>query len=136
MSPRTFTLAEATEALHELRPVAERLVALRARLRLVSERQAELRAAVGSNGHGLTLNDLQLTTDELQRLGDELNACIETIQAAGAEVKDLETGLLDFPALREGREILLCWQVGEDAIAWWHGREEGFAGRKPLDGVE
>jgi len=136
MSPRTFTLAEATEALHELRPVAERLVALRSRLRLVSERQAELRAAVGANGHGLTLNDLQLTTDELQRLGDELNACIETIQAVGAEVKDLETGLLDFPALREGREILLCWQVGEDAIAWWHGREEGFAGRKPLDGVE
>jgi len=136
MSPRTFTLTEATEALHELRPVAERLVALRARLRLVSERQAELRAAVGANGHGLTLNDLQLTTDELQRLGDELNACIETIQAVGAEVKDLETGLLDFPALREGREILLCWQVGEDAIAWWHGREEGFAGRKPLDGVE
>ena len=47
-------------------------------------------------------------------------------------VKDLDRGLVDFPALREGEEVLLCWQVGEDEVAFWHGLDEGFAGRKAL----
>ena len=47
-------------------------------------------------------------------------------------VKDLDTGLVDFPALHEGEEVLLCWQLGEDEVAHWHGVDEGFAGRKPL----
>ena len=54
-------------------------------------------------------------------------------QALGVLVKDLDRGLVDFPALRDGEEVLLCWQVGEGEIAYWHGLEEGFAGRKPLD---
>jgi hypothetical protein len=48
-------------------------------------------------------------------------------------VKDPETGLLDFPALRGGEEVLLCWRAGEDAVEWWHGRDEGFAGRRRID---
>jgi hypothetical protein len=47
-------------------------------------------------------------------------------------VKDLDRGLVDFPALHRGEEVLLCWQVGEGEVAYWHGLEEGFAGRKPL----
>ena len=47
-------------------------------------------------------------------------------------MKDLDDGLLDFPSLREGEEVLLCWRLGEEEIAFWHGPEEGFAGRKPL----
>ena len=58
---------------------------------------------------------------------------MEQIQAAGVLVKDLDQGLLDFPSLREGEEILLCWHVGEGDIKYWHGLEEGFAGRKPID---
>ena len=56
----------------------------------------------------------------------------ERLQRLGVLVKDLDRGLVDFPALREGEEVLLCWQVGEDEIAHWHGVDEGFAGRKPL----
>jgi hypothetical protein len=48
------------------------------------------------------------------------------------QVKDLDRGLVDFPALHDGEEVLLCWQVGEDEVAYWHGVDEGFAGRKPL----
>jgi hypothetical protein len=48
-------------------------------------------------------------------------------------LKDLDAGLLDFPAVREGEDVLLCWHVGEPAVAYWHGLEEGFAGRKPVD---
>ena len=47
-------------------------------------------------------------------------------------VKDLDRGLVDFPAFRHGEEVLLCWQVGEDEIGYWHGVDDGFAGRKPL----
>ena len=47
-------------------------------------------------------------------------------------VKDLDTGLVDFPSARDGEDILLCWQLGEDEVACWHGHEDGFAGRRPL----
>ncbi len=47
-------------------------------------------------------------------------------------MKDLDSGLVDFPALHEGETVLLCWQLGEDEIAWWHHEEDGFAGRRPL----
>ena len=56
----------------------------------------------------------------------------QLLQAAGVLVKDLDRGLLDFPSRREGRDILLCWHVGEEEIRYWHGIDEGFAGRKPI----
>jgi hypothetical protein len=58
---------------------------------------------------------------------------VNAIHGRGAIVKDLDSALLDFPALRGGEEILLCWRLGEDEVAHWHGLEEGFAGRQPLD---
>ena len=61
-----------------------------------------------------------------------ISACAEEIQEAGAQVKSLEDGLLDFPARRGDEVVLLCWQLGEDEIHYWHGTDEGFAGRKPL----
>jgi hypothetical protein len=133
VTPRIFTLDEADDALRELRPVAEQMVELRARQREAAVRQAELEGALASNGHGLTVNDLALARDEVLRLGEELGDCVGRIDAAGAQVKDLDSGLLDFPSLRDGREILLCWRVGEDRIGFWHDADEGFAGRKPLD---
>ena len=72
---------------------------------------------------------------ERQREAAEVAKAVEELQALGVLVKDLDRGLLDFPALRGGEEVLLCWQVGEDEVGFWHGLEEGFAGRKrlPLD---
>jgi hypothetical protein len=57
---------------------------------------------------------------------------VEAMTAKGIVLRDAETGLLDFPARREGREIFLCWRLGEDRVRFWHGPESGFAGRKPL----
>jgi len=51
-------------------------------------------------------------------------------------VKDLDAGLVDFPAVRGGERVLLCWRVGEDEVAWWHGLEDGFAGRRRIDWSE
>jgi len=58
---------------------------------------------------------------------------VNAIQETGCVVKDLDEGLVDFPSLIEGEEVYLCWKLGEEHIAFWHGMDEGFAGRKPLD---
>jgi hypothetical protein len=62
-----------------------------------------------------------------------LKELIEQIHGMGCQIKDLEIGLIDFPTLYHGNEVLLCWRLGEDDIEYWHGLEEGFRGRKPID---
>jgi hypothetical protein len=136
MPPRYFTLEEATEALEELRPIAEEMVTRRRELVEAQGRRAALGAQVGANGGDLTPSDFADADDELEQAASALARCVEQIQAAGVLVKDLDRGLLDFPALRDDEEILLCWHVGEDDIRYWHGVDEGFAGRKRIDDVE
>ena len=63
----------------------------------------------------------------------QLQEAIERIQETGCVVKDLDEGLVDFPAIHKGEEVYLCWKLGEERIEYWHGVEEGFAGRKPLE---
>jgi hypothetical protein len=58
---------------------------------------------------------------------------VDRIQETGCLVKDLDVGLVDFPSLLEGEEVYLCWKLGEERVAFWHGIDEGFAGRKPLE---
>lgn len=130
--PRYFTPEEANEALVELRPLAEQMVALRQELVQAQARRASLGAQVGTNGGDLTPSDFAEADGQLEHAAAELAGCIDRIQAAGVLIKDLDRGLLDFPARREGEDILLCWHVGEGDIRFWHGVEEGFAGRKPL----
>ena len=65
--------------------------------------------------------------------GKQLRVVVERFQEAGCLVKDLEKGLVDFPTLFRGEEVYLCWKTGEDAIRFWHGTQEGFAGRKAID---
>jgi hypothetical protein len=132
MASRYFTVEEANEALEELRPLAEQMVERRRQLVDAHARRASLGAQVGTNGGDLTPSDFAEADAQLEQAASELADCIERIQAAGVLIKDLDRGLLDFPALRDGEEILLCWQVGEDEIRFWHGLDEGFAGRKPL----
>jgi hypothetical protein len=64
---------------------------------------------------------------------EKIAEAIQQIHETGCVVKDLDEGLVDFPSMREGREVYLCWKLGEERIGFWHGIDEGFAGRKPLD---
>ena len=128
---RTFTPAEANSALPEVRPVAERMVAVRARLQELQGEQREVVQIIAGNGSGYAVSEAR--TDEFAAAAAELERCLERLAELGVEVKDPESGLLDFPAVREGEDVLLCWRVGEDAVEWWHGLEEGFAGRRPID---
>jgi hypothetical protein len=130
---RLFTPREANSALDEVRPVAERLVALRARMRELAEAQGENILAIGGNGVGYAATDLKAARSELEQLADQVGAAVSELEGAGVVVKDLDLGLLDFPGMRDGEEIELCWQVGEDAVGYWHPLEAGYRGRKPID---
>ncbi len=68
-----------------------------------------------------------------EKAAQQVRDALAEIDATGVQVKDLDIGLLDFPCLVEDRVILLCWKLGETKIAHWHGLEEGYRGRKPID---
>ncbi|MBI1941261.1 MAG: DUF2203 domain-containing protein [Acidobacteria bacterium] len=68
-----------------------------------------------------------------ERSVTKLQEEVNRIQETGCVRKDLDEGLVDFPSLMKGEEVFLCWKLGEERILYWHGLEEGFAGRKPLD---
>jgi hypothetical protein len=130
---RLFTPREANSALAEVRLVAERLVALRTRMRELAETQGDSILAIGGNGVGYAASDLKAARSELEELAEQVAAAVGELDALGVVVKDLDLGLLDFPALRDGEEIELCWRVGEDAVEYWHPLEAGYRGRKPID---
>ena len=130
---RLFTPAEANSALAEVRPVVERLVAARVRMRALVDTQRESVTAIGGNGGGYAASDLNLAREELERLASDVDECVEELDDLGVVVKDLDRGLLDFPAVRDGEEVELCWQHGEPAVAHWHRLDAGFRGRKPID---
>ena len=132
MPPRYFTLDEANAVVEELRPVVEQMVEHRRRLVSAYAEREALTEQAGSNGGDLTPTDFAAAEEELELQASAVAACLEEIQAAGALVKDVDEGLLDFPALRDGEEILLCWRFGESKIDYYHGADEGFAGRRPL----
>jgi hypothetical protein len=119
MSGRTWTIEEAGAALPRVRTLLERIRALAAATR--RERAASSGRA-GGNGHD--------TTD---RPGSELRAAVEELTGDGIILRDLDAGLIDFPAeLPDGRVYLLCWVDGEPEVGWWHWPDTGFAGRRPL----
>jgi hypothetical protein len=136
VADRYFTLAEANAALAELRPVVERMVDLRRHHRDAIGKRDDLAARIGSNGGGISASDVVELDTQIEQLAGALEACIDRLLEAGVQVKDLDTGLIDFPSLRDGAEVLLCWRAGEGEIEYWHGVDEGFAGRKPVDFVE
>jgi hypothetical protein len=134
VSNRTFSLKEA----HSLLPVLESLLrrGMEAKKR-VEEIEAEFQKlghhiflVGGSEVDVVKLSSRRAASDKaLQQVKD----CLAEIESTGAQVKDMDIGLLDFPCEVEGEILLLCWKLGEDRIAHWHGLGEGFARRKPID---
>jgi hypothetical protein len=114
-----------------VRPLAERMVAHRRALAEAQARQTQLAARIAGNG-GLRPGELGAAREELDRETQALERCVGGIHELGGLVKDLDAGLVDFPAKRGDEDVLLCWQLGEDAVEHWHGVEDGFAGRRPL----
>lgn len=134
MSDRTFTLDEAQSLL----PILESL--LRAAIdgkKLMEEVEGETQSLshrIFLNG-GTHVDVVAVARRKAERAKAEQRAkdALAEIDSIGVQVKDLDIGLLDFPCDVEGRIVLLCWKIGEHSITHWHGTEEGFAGRKPID---
>jgi hypothetical protein len=134
MTERFFTVEEANRLLPRLGAILERLIAVRQEMAARHRTLEALRAHI--RGNGATADGRRLATlrGELEAMARDLKQGIEEIEGYGCQIKDLDIGLIDFPTLREGEPVLLCWRLGEDRIGFWHRAEEGFAGRKPLGG--
>ncbi len=132
--PRTFTLSEAETLL----PVLESLLrsAMQAKA-LIEEVEGEfdaVRSRVFMNGGTLVdVAKLAQRKAERDKAVQRAKDAVAEIDAAGVQVKDLDIGLLDFPCMVEGEIVLLCWKLGEKGITHYHGTNDGFAGRKPID---
>ena len=124
--PRFFTLSEANEALKAIRPIMAEVQAIRQKI-LASQPEAwpAIEKSAGNGGN----KALSAMVQDFERL----DALIHQISDTGAQVKDINSGLLDFSAMRNGREVYLCWKHGEYDIAFWHEVDSGFMGRQPIE---
>ena len=134
MSTRTFTLDEAQDLVPVLESLLRTSIEGKKLMESVDAEMQEVAHRVFLNG-GMSLNVVHLARRKaerekaIQRVKDAMGE----IDAMGVQVKDLDIGLLDFPCEVDGEIILLCWKMGESSITHWHGTNEGFAGRKPVD---
>ncbi len=120
-----FSIAEANQLLQKIRPMLDEVVSI---YQEIMAHQPDLWPAIersAGNGGNPTLS-------RVAESFDRLDALLLRIQDTGAIVKDIASGLLDFPAMRGGQEVYLCWKHGESSIEFWHDIEAGFAGRKPM----
>ena len=124
---KIFTVEEANALLPTVRSILARIQ--RAYKRLSAYQPAAKKAAeAAETGGGGVPNGVQYAA-----LLTELTTRITELEALGVQLKDFDRGLVDFPSMREGRVVLLCWQMGEgDELEWWHDVEAGFAGRTRL----
>jgi hypothetical protein len=120
----SFTVEQANALLPQLRPLLERLQEAQRSL-ADHETLQRLRAAAAGNGGGAAARAVMETGDEFGRVTAE-------IAQLGVVVRDPATGLVDFPAERDGHPVYLCWRLDEDTVGHWHDRDTGFMGRQPL----
>ena len=126
MAQKYFTLVEANETLSLIRPWMDEVQAIRQKiLKNQPEAWPAIEKSAGNGGNRALSNMVQDF--------EKFDALIHRIQATDVLIKDINLGLLDFPALKDGREVYLCWQYGEGNIAYWHEIEAGYAGRQTID---
>jgi hypothetical protein len=127
---RLFTLDEALSMLPVVGRVLTELQQRKQEVEELSHELEQLLAVTGGNGH-LTAN-IASARQALQLAAGELQALLSELESYGVELKGIDEGLVDFPSLRDGRVVNLCWRLGEETIAFWHELDTGFAGRQPL----
>ena len=117
-----YTLDRANDRIPELSEMLTLLRSQRDELR-------ELKATFDTSEPGDDQRRLRL---RMQGLVDQMQATVARIDGWGITLRDIDSGLIDFPALVSGRQVWLCWRLGEDDVEWWHEMDDGFAGRRPL----
>ena len=124
--PRYFTVEEANQALAAIRPLMDEIQAIRQKI--LAQRPEVWPVVERSAGNGGSRTASKLVEDF-----ERLDVLVHRIQETGALFKDINHGLLDFPAMKDEHEVYLCWKYGEDDIAFWHEIDAGYAGRQPIE---
>lgn len=132
--PRYFTLQEAEKLIPNVASHVRRAQSTRTELQQAEEQMQKQKFKVAmAGGSVVNVNRAFALRDQRQHALERLKKTIEEITEMGCQFKDLDQGLIDFPTLYNGDEVLMCWKLGEDRIDYWHGLEEGYAGRKKID---
>ena len=126
---RLFSLAEANALLPSLVPILTRL---RESAHGLVTTKLRLTTLKGRNGSLESDQECARMEEKLSSIEASLAEDLFMVQALGVELKGIEQGLVDFPTMRDGRVVYLCWQLGEGTIAYWHEIDAGFSGRQPL----
>jgi len=126
---RYYDLDSAAARLEEVRPLLEGLRADRDR---VAELQVEQTAFRRTNGNISHAEELARREEAIAEIVRRMESAVRRIDEWDVTLRDIGSGLIDFPALVGGRPIWLCWRLGEPAIGYWHPHDEGFSGRRPL----
>jgi hypothetical protein len=135
--PRMFTLEEADALVPTLELEFGRVARLRAELAPLVESLggAEVAVNIIQRG-GRPQRGLEADAERLKRLATEITAAVERVNELGCLLKDLDQGLVDFFSMQGSEPVFLCWQFGEPRITHWHPIDEGFSGRRPIEGAE
>jgi len=131
---RRFNLAEAQNLIPRVDVLLREAVSLKSdyqeaeqAIQAIAQRVALMGGMIVDREHAID------TKNRRDEMASKLRTAIEQVQEFGCVIKDLDMGLIDFPTLLRGEEVYLCWKLGEAKIAFWHGIEEGFRGRKAID---
>jgi hypothetical protein len=134
MADKYFDRREAEELLSTLAPWLEEARDEKQKIEGFKDELAQVASRIMVlGGYFPPLADLLRKKSLHDEAAEHLVEIVNRIQDSGVVVKDLDVGLVDFPSLLDGEEIYLCWKLGEEHVGFWHGIDEGFAGRKPLD---
>lgn len=132
MEKKWFTLEEANAMLPQIREEIGKLQSIKRDFEKQFLRLKQLKEQLGTPRPGQP--DPYFTLEgELEFMQIEARTLVQSIHMKGAQLKDLDMGLVDFPSLRNGQEVLLCWRLGEESIAYWHGVNDGYSGRKLIE---
>jgi hypothetical protein len=129
---RYFDIDAANAALTEVEPILVTLADQRAELIRLRDRARAASSAPGGGPSELDDEESRLVRLRMQGVVDQMAAAVARIDAMGITLRNIEQGLIDFPALVGGRQVWLCWELGESGIAHWHELDDGFGGRRPL----
>ncbi len=133
MAERYFERHEAEELLPVIESYLEKARRQKQKIDSLNRELAQAAARIMMLGGSVPPHsELAEKKAERDQFANQLQQALAQIHETGCVVKDLDEGLVDFPSLREGQEVYLCWKLGEERIQYWHGIHEGFAGRKPL----
>ncbi|GAB4318132.1 MAG: DUF2203 domain-containing protein [Candidatus Zixiibacteriota bacterium] len=125
MFEKHFTIDEANDLLPHVASVFEKIHSIREELGEKKDELEQLHRAIPNNGGSPKSAEFVSKSETIAQL-------LGGLQEKGIQVKDIDIGLVDFPHIREGKEVFLCWKLGEKSIGFWHEIESGYRGRQPL----